>query len=94
MYPGPESLILRLLEAGTDLATHGAQLTELAAFYNALYTSELGHYKVFLKLAQKGAGKAEADARWQEMLEAEARILAAQPPGPRIHSGLPTATTL
>lgn len=33
MYPGPESLILRLLEAGTDLATHSAQLTELAAFY-------------------------------------------------------------
>jgi hypothetical protein len=33
MYPGPESLILRLLEAGTDVAAHGSQLTELAAFY-------------------------------------------------------------
>jgi tRNA 2-(methylsulfanyl)-N6-isopentenyladenosine37 hydroxylase len=64
-----------------------SQDPELAAFYNALYSSELGHYKVFLKLAQKGAGKAQADARWREMLEAEARIIAAQPPGPRIHSG-------
>lgn len=65
-----------------------SQDAELAAFYNALYSSELGHYKVFVKLAQKAVGKAEADARWQEMLEAEARILAEQPPGPRIHSGV------
>jgi tRNA-(ms[2]io[6]A)-hydroxylase len=28
------------------------------------------------------------DARWQQMLAAEARILAEQPPGPRIHSGI------
>ena len=62
---------------------------ELGAFYRALYASELGHYKVFVKLAQKGAGKAEADARWNEMLEFEARTIAQQPPGPRIHSGLP-----
>jgi ankyrin repeat protein len=33
MYPGPESLVVRLLEAGTDLAAHGSQLTELAVFY-------------------------------------------------------------
>lgn len=80
---------LRSCERFSVLAANSTD-PELAAFYNALYTSELGHYKVFLKLAQKGAGKAEADARWQEMLEAEARILAAQPPGPRIHSGLPS----
>jgi tRNA-(ms[2]io[6]A)-hydroxylase len=28
------------------------------------------------------------DARWQEMLAAEARIMAEQAPGPRIHSGV------
>ncbi len=77
---------LRSCERFSVLAAN-SQDAELAAFYNALYSSELGHYKVFLKLAQKAAGKAEADARWQEMLEAEARIIAAQPPGPRIHSG-------
>ncbi len=62
---------------------------ELAAFYQALCASELGHFNVFLKLAAKIAGKKTADARWQEMLDSEARILAAQAPGPRIHSGMP-----
>jgi tRNA-(ms[2]io[6]A)-hydroxylase len=61
---------------------------ELAAFYKALYSSELGHYKVFLKLAHKLAKKDVVDARWQEMLIAEARVLAEQAPGPRIHSGI------
>ena len=60
---------------------------ELAAFYKALFSSELGHYKVFLRLANKIAGRAAAGARWQELLAAEARILAEQEPGPRIHSG-------
>ena len=60
---------------------------ELAAFYRALHSSELGHYKVFLKLARKIAPKEEVDERWGEMLDAEARILARQEPGPRIHSG-------
>jgi tRNA 2-(methylsulfanyl)-N6-isopentenyladenosine37 hydroxylase len=64
-----------------------AEEQELAAFYRALYASELGHYKVFLKLARKIAPAAEMDERWGEMLEAEARILTVQEPGPRIHSG-------
>jgi tRNA 2-(methylsulfanyl)-N6-isopentenyladenosine37 hydroxylase len=61
---------------------------ELANFYRALYSSELGHYKVFLRLASKIAGKEIAEIRWQQMLTAEARILADQEPGPRIHSGV------
>ena len=61
---------------------------ELAAFYKALYSSELGHFKVFLKLAYKLAKREVVDARWQEMLASEARILAQQEPGPRIHSGI------
>jgi tRNA-(ms[2]io[6]A)-hydroxylase len=60
---------------------------ELSGFYRALFSSELGHYKVFLKLARKIGPAAVVDARWQHLLDAEARILAAQPPGPRIHSG-------
>jgi tRNA-(ms[2]io[6]A)-hydroxylase len=62
---------------------------ELADFYKALFSSELGHYKIFLKLAYKLGDRAELDARWQEMLAREAEILSAQTPGPRIHSGLP-----
>ena len=60
---------------------------ELASFYKALYSSELGHYKVFLKLAHKIAAKDVVEARWQQMLASEARILGEQEPGPRIHSG-------
>jgi tRNA-(ms[2]io[6]A)-hydroxylase len=60
---------------------------ELAAFYRALFASEMGHYKLFLKLALKIGPKAATEARWEQMLAAEARILADQPPGPRIHSG-------
>jgi len=65
---------------------------ELAAFYRALYSSELGHYTVFLKLARKFTKDEAVETRWQEMLAAEARILAEQAPGPRIHSGPPSYT--
>lgn len=65
-----------------------AQDAELAAFYKALFSSELGHFKVFLRLAYKIEKKNVVDARWQEMLAAEAAILARQAPGPRIHSGI------
>jgi len=64
---------------------------ELAAFYRTLFASELGHYRVFLHLAGKFTAQVELDARWQEMLAAEAAILAVQQPGPRIHSGLPAS---
>lgn len=60
---------------------------ELAALYKALFSSELGHFRVFLRLCYKIAPKAEVDARWREVLELEAQILARQTPGPRIHSG-------
>jgi tRNA-(ms[2]io[6]A)-hydroxylase len=62
---------------------------ELAAFYQRLYASELGHYLVFLKLAKAIDKQERVERRWLELLEAEAQILAAQEPGPRIHSGLP-----
>jgi tRNA 2-(methylsulfanyl)-N6-isopentenyladenosine37 hydroxylase len=63
---------------------------ELAAFYKALFSSELGHYKVFVRMAQKAAGRKTAQDRWEEMLTREAEILAEQEPGPRIHSGVPS----
>ena len=51
------------------------------------FSSELGHYKVFLRLAQRVSGRKAAQERWQEMLILEAGILANQAAGPRIHSG-------
>jgi len=61
--------------------------SELAAFYKALFSSEFGHHKVFLKLGYKLAARPVVECRWQQMLAAEARILAQQPVGPCIHSG-------
>jgi tRNA-(ms[2]io[6]A)-hydroxylase len=61
---------------------------ELASFYQALYASEFGHYKVFLELARKIVKPKLVEERWQQMLAAEAQILASQSPGPRIHSGV------
>jgi tRNA-(ms[2]io[6]A)-hydroxylase len=62
---------------------------ELAAFYRNLFSSERGHYRVFLGLARKVTEPAALRGRWHEMLLSEAVILAEQTPGPRIHSGLP-----
>jgi tRNA-(ms[2]io[6]A)-hydroxylase len=64
-----------------------AEDQELAALYNALFSSELGHYKAFLKLAKKIAEPQVVELRWQTMLDHEAEILAEQKPGPRMHSG-------
>lgn len=76
---------LALAEASED--------RELAEFYRMLYASESGHYRVFLKLSRQVAKPAVADARWREMLEAEARILSQQEVGPRIHSGWCTSSS-
>jgi tRNA-(ms[2]io[6]A)-hydroxylase len=77
---------VRSCERFAVLAAH-AEDAELAALYKALFSSEMGHYKVFLRLAQKVAGRAAANARWEQLLAEEAKILAAQEPGPRMHSG-------
>ena len=65
-----------------------SQDDELTQFYRALFSSELGHYKVFLRLANRIAGRKTVDERWHDLLDAEAHILAQQEPGPRIHSGV------
>jgi len=59
----------------------------LYRFYQSLRASELGHYRVFLHLAAMAARGSIVEARWREMLEFEAAAMAAQSPGPRIHSG-------
>jgi tRNA-(ms[2]io[6]A)-hydroxylase len=81
---------VRSCERFAVLAEASAEIgeTELAEFYRGLFTSEFGHYTVFLKLARKFTKDAAVEARWHEMLAAEARILADQAPGPRVHSGI------
>jgi tRNA-(ms[2]io[6]A)-hydroxylase len=92
----PTELLDRLLVAALievrscerfAVLAEAAEDAELAAFYRSLYASEFGHYTVFLKLARRFTKEAVVEKRWQEMLADEAAILAAQEPGPRIHSG-------
>lgn len=61
---------------------------ELSKFYRALFSSEFGHYRVFLKLAGKIEEKAAVDRRWLQLLAAEAEILSRQEPDCRMHSGM------
>lgn len=61
---------------------------ELAALYQGLFASEMGHYTVFLNLARRIGPEPAVERRWAELLAAECEILAAQTPGPRIHSGV------
>lgn len=68
---------------------------ELAKLYKGLYASEHGHYRVFLDLALQlpehggRVTRRDVDDRWSQMLDAEADLIARQPPGPRMHSGVP-----
>ena len=61
---------------------------ELAKLYQGLWASEHGHYKTFIQLAEQIQPAGRVARRWDEMLDAEAEIILAQPPGPRMHSGL------
>ncbi len=82
---------LRSCERFRLLSEHSPD-PELAKLYKSLWASEHGHYKVFLRLANKVAPPRRVRARWQELLEAEARIVRSQPPGPSMHSGIGQAS--
>lgn len=60
---------------------------DLAGFFGSLMASELGHHRLFVTLAEWVLGEEAATRRWEELLDLEAEIAAAQPPGPRIHAG-------
>jgi tRNA-(ms[2]io[6]A)-hydroxylase len=84
-------LVSALIEARScerfDVLARICDDRELARFYHRLGTSELGHFRVFLHLAEQVVPRRESETRWEQMLQSEAEILASQPPGPRIHSG-------
>jgi tRNA 2-(methylsulfanyl)-N6-isopentenyladenosine37 hydroxylase len=94
---GPAELVDRLLvssliearscERFKLLGEATADDAELRKLYRGLWASEHGHYLSFLQLAEQIESKAAVDERWDEMLDAEAEIIARQPPGPRMHSG-------
>jgi tRNA 2-(methylsulfanyl)-N6-isopentenyladenosine37 hydroxylase len=61
---------------------------ELKKLYQNLWASEHGHYLTFIQLAEQIQPPPIVAKRWNEMLDAEAKIIKRQPPGPRMHSGM------
>jgi tRNA-(ms[2]io[6]A)-hydroxylase len=98
MGKGPDEIIDRLqvsslIEARScerfKLLGDACSDAELRKLYKGLWASEHGHYLTFLELSRLVAGAKRADRRWDELLDAEAEIIARQPPGARMHSGVP-----
>src|SRR5215217_1048698 len=73
------------------LGEAAADDAELAKLYRGLWASEHGHYRTFIQLAEQILPPREVRTRWDEMLDAEARIIEQQPPGPRMHAGVEVA---
>jgi tRNA-(ms[2]io[6]A)-hydroxylase len=61
---------------------------ELKKLYQGLWASEHGHYRTFIQLAEEIQPAEVVARRWEQMLDAEARIICAQAEGPRMHSGV------
>lgn len=78
---------LRSCERFEMLSAQGTD-TELSDLYRGLSASERGHYRVFVGLARNHGQADVVEVRWDEMLDAEARIMANQKPGCGIHSGV------
>jgi tRNA 2-(methylsulfanyl)-N6-isopentenyladenosine37 hydroxylase len=99
MGAGPAELVDRLIvsaliearscERFKLLAEASPKDAELTKLYRGLWASEHGHYRSFLQLAGQIQETALVSLRWEQMLEAEAKIAATQEPGPRMHSGIP-----
>ena len=83
-------LISALIEARSceRFALLGKATTDLqlSRLYQGLWSSERGHFQLFLGLARTALPDLDVDARWDWFLEQEAQIIASQSPGPRIHS--------
>ena len=58
---------------------------DLKALFSGLKDSEAGHHALFVKLAYERWPRDEVKRRWQDLTEAEAKIVASTEWGPRIH---------
>jgi tRNA-(ms[2]io[6]A)-hydroxylase len=58
---------------------------ELAEFYRKLMVSEANHYTMFLGFARQYGDKKKVDAKWQELLEYEAKIMSSLGTSEAIH---------
>ncbi len=78
---------LRSCERFALLAAH-CDDAAVRRLFRGLWSSEKGHYLTFLNLAEKVPGSGNVPQCWERWLNYEAEVIAAQPAGPRIHSGL------
>jgi tRNA-(ms[2]io[6]A)-hydroxylase len=94
---GPDELIDRLMVSALIearscerffLLGEACDDRELSKLYRGLYASEAGHYATFIDLARQLADAKSVEKRWQFMLHGEAKIIARQERGPRMHSGV------
>lgn len=87
-------LISALIEARScerfEILANQSEDRELAKLYGGLSASERGHYAVFVQLAREMPGTEDVEGRWDEMLDAEARIIGGQPAYAGMHSGIET----
>src|SRR5207247_4927462 len=60
---------------------------ELRKLYRGLWASEHGHYRTFIQLAEEIQTREKVRRRWDQMLDAEAKIIERQAPGSKMHSG-------
>lgn len=74
-----ELLVAGLIEARScerfRLLSLNIKEEELRDFYHKFMVSEAGHYVLFLELARTYFGKERTEARWQEYLDFEAKIM-------------------
>ena len=74
-----ELLVAGLIEARScerfRLLSLNIKEEELRGFYHKFMVSEAGHYVLFLDLARTYFGKERTEARWQEYLDFEAKIM-------------------
>ncbi|HEY8749050.1 MAG TPA: tRNA-(ms[2]io[6]A)-hydroxylase [Tepidisphaeraceae bacterium] len=94
---GPAELVDRLMVSALiearscerfKLLGEACEDPELAKLYRGLWASEHGHYRTFLQLAEEIQPPDQVAKRWDQILDAEAKIIRTQPPGPRMHSGI------
>ncbi|HZZ29212.1 MAG TPA: tRNA-(ms[2]io[6]A)-hydroxylase [Pirellulales bacterium] len=83
-------LVAGLIEARScerfDLLRQHVSDPELAAFYGSLFESEARHHSTYVRLAKRFAKYEVVDRRLDELAAAEAEIIAAGDPLPRMHS--------
>jgi tRNA-(ms[2]io[6]A)-hydroxylase len=61
---------------------------ELTKLYKNLWASEHGHYRTFVDMAAEVLEREKVEKRWEQMLDAEAKIIRRQLPGPKMHGGV------